>query len=235
VGVGPGDAELMTLKALRVLKACSVIAVPDSGRDGEGLAESIVKQALGKDLGQKEFLRLKLPMTKDVNELRKARKLAAKNIVKRLEDGTDVAFVTIGDPLFYSTFSPLVPYVKDACPKAVVSVVPGVMSVSATAAALLTPLSEASEKVAIIPATYGVEEVRDAIEEFDVVVLMKVNRSLDRILGLLDEFGLSDSAAFVSKASWPDEEVVRDVRKLRGETPGYFSMMVIRKKEGAEK
>ncbi|MEE8574160.1 MAG: precorrin-2 C(20)-methyltransferase [Thermodesulfobacteriota bacterium] len=239
VGVGPGDPELMTIKALKILKNAPVIAVPSSGKEGEGRAERIVREALGdEEFETKKIMRLRFPMTNKEVELEFARTEAAFKISRTLTDGADVAFVTLGDPLFYSTFSYMVPYLKESRPGLQIEICPGVTSASASASALGLSLAENSESVAIIPAVHGMDEVRDALSKFDTVVLMKVKSVVDEVLDLLEELKLTDSAAFVSRATWPDAEIATDVRTLRGTKPDYFSMMIIkgggRKKESTD-
>lgn len=230
VGVGPGDPELMTLKAFRVLKNSSVIAVPkssDSSSDGVSQALTIIKKEV--DIKGKELLELLFPMTKDKSVLRESRLKAASLIAERLKEGKDTSFITLGDPMLYSTFSYLVPYLKEIMPDSIVKVIPGVTSFSAAASATATPLAESGEKVIIIPAAYDIDEIRAVLKSFDTVILMKVNKAIDKIIGLINELGLQKSAFFVSRASWPEEEVVADINSLKGRKLDYFSMVIIKK------
>ncbi len=230
VGVGPGDPGLITFNAFRVLKAVPVIAMPDSGREGDSVALTVVRGALDEGLlDKKEILKLYLPMTKEAGSLRRARLDATRVIAECLKEGLDVAFITLGDPLFYSTFSYLVPLLKEILPEAGVATVSGVTSITAASASIGAPLTEADESVAVVPATYGMEEIRNALEHHDTVVLMKINKVLDGVLNLLGEMGLTGMAVYIGRASWPGEEIVRDVESLRGRKVDYFSMMIIRK------
>ena len=231
VGVGPGDPELMTLKALRVLKAAQVIAVPmssDTSSDGISQALVIVRKVM--ELGDKDILNLVFPMVKEKDALRRARELAASKVIERLNSGLDVAFVTLGDPMLYSTFSYLVPLVKNSAPGVEVRVVPGITSFSAAACALALPLAESSEKVIIIPAAYDISEIEECLEKpFDTVVLMKVNSIFDRLLDLLCSMGLDDKAFFVTRVGWPEQEVVTDLKSLKGRKLDYFSTVIVKK------
>ena len=230
VGVGPGDPGLITLNALKVLEAVPVIAMPDSGREGDSVALTVVRGALDKNiLDEKEILKLYLPMTKDAGSLRGARLDAAKVIAECLKEGLSVAFITLGDPFFYSTFSYLVPLLREVLPKARVETISGVTSITAASAVVGMPLAEADESVAVIPATYGMEEIRNALNHHDTVVLMKISKVLDGVLDLLGEMGLTGKAVYIKRASWPGEEIVREVESLRGSKVDYFSMMIIRK------
>lgn len=227
IGVGPGDPELMTLKAVRVIGAAGVLAVPRSEGGEESLALSIVKKAV--DLDGKEILELPFPMTRDAGALRESRRSAARLISERLNKGVDAAFVTLGDPLIYSTFSYLMPFIKEFSPESGIRVVPGIASFSASAAALPAALAETAERVIIIPAAYELERVREALGSAETIVLMKVNRAVDAIIDLLTEAGLLERSFFVSRAGWPEEELVTDLKKIRGSKPDYFSMIIVRR------
>ena len=172
VGVGPGDPELMTLKAVRVLEGARCVAVPKSKGDGESVAVEIVEKVVG--LEGKEVLELVLPMTRDSSKLERARREAAAEIGARLTEGKDVAFITLGDPLFYSTFSYLTGPVSEEVDGVVIKTVSGVSSLSAATAAMGTPLAEGGERVTVVPAIYEMSEARELIEAGGTVVFMKV-------------------------------------------------------------
>jgi precorrin-2/cobalt-factor-2 C20-methyltransferase len=227
VGVGPGDPELITIKAVNVLKASAVIAVPRSSDKGTSRALEIIKGML--DFKGKELLELPFPMTKDREELASSRRQAASLVAERLSKGQDVAFITLGDPLVFSTFSYLIPFVRELAPLSGIKAVPGVTSFSAAASLLSMPLAETDERVIIVPAAYELEKVSQALLSADTVVLMKVNRAIDAIIGLIEDAGLAGKSFFVSKAGWPEEEIVTDLMKIKGTKPDYFSMIIIRK------
>lgn len=230
VGVGPGDPELMTLKAVNVIKAADVIAVPRSkeGSNGAGSrALDIVRNGMGLD--GKELLDLYLPMTKERAALKASRGEAAAKVAERLEIGHDVAFITIGDPMIYSTFSYLVPLIKGLLAGVTVRVVPGVSSFSAAASVACRPIAETDEKVIIVPAAYDTGELKGWLKSFDTVVLMKVNRKIDDLVGLLIEEGVADNTFFASKVGMDGEEIVTDIKGLKGTSPDYFSMIIVKR------
>ena len=227
VGVGPGDPDLITLKAVNVLKSSAVIAVPRSSDKGSSRALDIIRGTVG--LEGKEILELPFPMTKDRAALDASRRQAASLVAERLAQGKDVAFITLGDPLVFSTFSYLMPFVKELSPRSLIKSVPGVTSFSAAASRLCAPLAETDERVIIVPAAYELDKVRQALLSAETIVLMKVNKAIDAITGLIIEAGLIENSIFVSRAGWPEEEVVTDLRTLKGTKPDYFSMIIIRK------
>jgi precorrin-2/cobalt-factor-2 C20-methyltransferase len=231
VGVGPGDPELLTLKALRVINSAGAIAVPIA-KEGTGATRSRAFKVIEQEaeLVGTEVLELYLPMTRDSDVLLSSRSEAAALVADRLSAGADVVFITIGDPMLYSTFSYLVPLVQASVPEADVQVIPGVSSINAAAAASSVPLAESGERVLVVPAAYSIEELRRWLDEFDTIVLMKIFRKIDELVELLIDSGRAESSVFVSKVGWPDEEVVMDIRNLpKKGRPDYFSMLIVRR------
>lgn len=227
IGVGPGDPELLTIKAANALKSIDIIAIPKSKEESDSIALSIVKETV--DIANKETIELMFPMTKDKEVLKKAREGAAAVIADKLKAGKSVACITIGDPLFYSTFSYLIPLVGKMAADAEIKIIPGVSSIMASAAAAVVPLVEADERLAVIPATYEQKKLREVLNDFDTVVLMKVNRVFDKILSLLREFGLKDKAVFVERCGGETQRVVRDLDSLKGERLDYLSVVIVKK------
>ncbi|OGP30538.1 MAG: precorrin-2 C(20)-methyltransferase [Deltaproteobacteria bacterium GWC2_42_11] len=228
VGIGPGDPELLTLKAIRVLKEVDIIAVPKSKTDGESIALDILKGVM--DLHGKEIIELTFPMKKNRDELAASWNNAKDEVLKQLDIGKDVAFITIGDPLLYSTFIYLMEALKNNGGSGIkIKIVPGISSVNAASASACIPLANSSERLAIIPATYEEDKLRQTLKDFDTVVLMKVNKVMDKVIPLLEELGLKKNAIFVSMAGWKEQEVVKDLDTLKGRELDYFSIMIIKK------
>ena len=224
VGIGPGDPELLTLKAARVIGAVPVVAVPVARPDGRSYALDIVAGMLRPD---QEILKLLFPMLKDADAKASYRRAAAESVLAVLRSGRDVAFLTEGDPLFHSTFIYLLAELPAGTP---LEVVPGISSVHAAAAQAQLPLVNAGQRLAILPVTFEDEAaLRETLRTFDTVVLLKFHRDLDRLLDLLDELGLTECAVIVERASHADGRVVRDVRSLRGAAIHYLSLMIVRK------
>lgn len=226
LGVGPGDPELITVKAFRKLQECPVIAYPKKLRGSKSYAHKIVEVYIRPE--EKEMLGLVFPMTKEADILRREWEKAAKSIVEKLEEGKDVAFVTEGDPLLYSTFIHLMNIVKEKHPEIKIQAVPGISSVNGAAARLGLPLADGDEQIAIVPANNDVEKMREAIEKHDTVVFIKVAKVLDLMLGLLRELGLEKNAQVVTKVT-SDEEIIWNLNELDGVELNYLSLMVVRK------
>jgi precorrin-2/cobalt-factor-2 C20-methyltransferase len=169
VGVGPGAPDLLTLRAERVLQTCPVICLP-ARASGTSYAGSIIAHMI--DHACQEILSVQFPMLRDPERARSARGHAANQVLERLYAGHDVAFVTEGDPLLYSTFGYLLETVQRHHPTIPIEIVPGVSSITAAAAAASLPLAAWDERIAIIPAAYALrmdEKVADDIGDTDAI------------------------------------------------------------------
>jgi len=226
VGVGPGDPELLTRKAERILREVPVICAPTANPADSSYALSIVEPFL--DRNRQEVIVQVFPMRKDQTGLEEFWEEAADEVAERVRQGSDVAFITIGDPFLYSTFLYLYRIFRERYPDIPVEVVPGISSVSAAAIAAGMPLGLASERIAIIPAAFE-EDLRRTLGEFDTVVLMKVSRVFDGIYALLQELGLERNGAFISRVGSPEEEVVFDLGSLVGRKLDYLSLLIVKK------
>jgi len=230
VGAGPGASDLLTLRAVNVLKSVQVLALPRSNDYGASTAWNIVKPAVGEVPGQERIF-LTFPMSKDPARLRPAWDAAFAKIGERLQSGLDVAFVTEGDPSVYSTFIYLQREAPARWPGLEIEVVPGVSSVTAVPARIGIPLADGQERIAIIPANYGVDDLARVLEDFDTTVIMKIGREMPNVLAALERTGLTNRAVFASRATMEDERVERDVRNVAGDYGDCFAMVVVARKE----
>ena len=226
VGVGPGDPELITLGALRVLQRVPVVCVPQSRTSRESYALGIVGGYL--DLQKQEVLKVTFP-TEDAEEAAAVWRAAADSIGERLQRGQDVAFITEGDPMLYSSFAYVLENVAQAFPQVPIEIIPGVSSVTAAAASAQVPLVTRGQRLAILPAVYGIDDLSKAIANYDTIVLMKVNRSLIQALAGLKESGLAGKGIYVRRATTDREEVVQDLHQLSKEDLDYFSLLIIKR------
>jgi precorrin-2/cobalt-factor-2 C20-methyltransferase len=229
VGVGPGDSELLTLKALRVLAAVPVIFVPQKEAESESLARAIITRQIPGAEGK--ITGLVFPMVRDETRLAPFWERAAETIWQRLESGQDCALVNVGDPLLYGTFIHILKIIQKKHPQAEVEVVPGVSSVNAASAAALFPLASRDQRIAIVSAERDAGFIRETLEKFDTVVFMKPGSILDQIIDIVEEMGLTGQCVYVQKCSTPEQEIVTDIRRLRGKKPDYFSMVIVRREK----
>ena len=228
VGVGPGDPELLTLKAARILQTVPVVYVPAARPGAPSFARSIVNEQV--DPARQEIVELVFAMRSDRHTQTDRWQENARLIADRLVRGADAAFVTEGDPMLYSTFGHIRSALSDELPAAPVVVVPGISSVLAAAAVAQVPLADGGERVAILPTSYEGDDLRATLDRFDTVVLLKVASCFDRTLDTLEALGLADSSIFVSRCGTESEQIVRDVRSLRGVPLDYFSLLIVRRK-----
>jgi precorrin-2/cobalt-factor-2 C20-methyltransferase len=231
IGVGPGDPELLTLKAVRILREVPCVCVPKGREEGSSLALSIVEKAInleGKDIIEAHFPMRKTKTAGLDSELDAKWNETAEKVMSRLVKGLDMAFITIGDPTIYSTFFYLYDRLIASNPDLDIEFVPGVSSINASAARAKISLSLADEKIAVLPANY-IENLRDALRNFDTVVLMKVHKAFKDVVKILDETGLAKNAIYISRAGMEDEKIFSDISKVKEEDLDYFSIMIIKK------
>ncbi len=230
VGVGPGASDLLTLRALKVLQTVPVIAIPRRSEFDPSVAWTIAQPVVG-SIPDQERLFLEFPMTKDSTRLKPAWETAFAKIGERLEKGLSVAFISEGDPFVYSTFIYLYNEAPLRWPGISIEVVPGLSSLTAISAVTGIPLADGQERVAILPATYGTEDLARYLEEFDTVVLMKVSSVMPQIVATLEKLGLSDKAVYVSKATMAQQKIVWDLPSIKNDHCDYFSMVVISRRQ----
>jgi precorrin-2/cobalt-factor-2 C20-methyltransferase len=230
VGVGPGAPDLITLRALSVLRRVPVLALPRSSDYGASKAWAILEPSLAEVAGQ-ERLFLTFPMSKEPERLRPAWDKAFAAIGERLAQNLDVAFATEGDPSLFSTFIYLAEEAPRRWPGIRVEVVPGVSSITAVPAVTGIPLADGQERIAIVPGTYGLDDLPRLLEMFDTVVLMKIGPEMPRIIRALEAARLLDRAVYVSKATMKEQRIVRDLRAAPSERGDCFAMVVVSRKE----
>ncbi|MFY9268712.1 MAG: precorrin-2 C(20)-methyltransferase, partial [Candidatus Manganitrophaceae bacterium] len=146
--------------------------------------------------------------------------------------GREVAFITEGDPFFYSTFVYLYDLMRQLHPEVTIEVIPGISSVMAASVRAGVPLAMADERVAVLPATYEDLFLKEALEWFDTVVFIKVSSVLPKLIALLDEMKLLDRAVMVERCGSAEERLVRDLTTLREERLNYLSLVIVRKGGG---
>jgi len=235
IGTGPGDPDLLTLKALKTLTACPVIAAPKATPGGRSTALAIVGQAI--DLDGKEIFELYFPMKKikagkaPEAEVSRAWQAAAARIIACLDQGLDVAFPTLGDPAIYSTGYYLYDTLLSLRPDIRVRFHAGIPAMSCCSAETRMPICLGNEMLAVVPATFSDERLRSTLEKFDTIVLMKVHRVLPRICRLLEETGLLSKAVLIERAGMEGERIIRDLSCIP-DNPHYFSTMIVRRNDG---
>ena len=235
VGVGPGDPELMTYKAVRILSEAKVWAVPTARENGLSSAQQIAGQMVPDN--SRTILSLCFPMKKVYlgqetdDQLLDAWRKSADEVIVHLDRGEDVAFPTLGDATLYSTAFYLLAMIQEQRPQTPVTVVPGITAMAACAASQSSPLALGDDVLAVVPAAFEDERLRGILINLDAVVLMKVHKRIDALIDLLEELELCDCAVLIERSGMPEERVFTDIREARGLKLHYFSTMVVRKKK----
>jgi precorrin-2/cobalt-factor-2 C20-methyltransferase len=226
VGLGPGDPKLLTIKAKEVLRKVNTIFVPISEKDKTSWAQSIVEAVIEEP---KEIIKLIFPMTKNKNVLLNYWQSAAYEIAKRINEGKEVAFVTIGDPFIYSTYNYLLKALREYLPNIHPETIPGVSSFSAAASKVGVPLVEGEGRLAILPAGEDLNRSKWIFDEFDTVVLMKIGSKLNKVVKFLDKLGYLKHSTLVSHVGCANEQVIEDLSNLEDKRAGYLSVIIVRK------
>lgn len=216
VGVGPGDPELMTLKAVRLIRENMIIAVPGADPK-ETVAYKIAVQAVP-ELAEKELLPIYMPMTHDPEELERNHTKGAKSLEEVLDHGKNIVFLTLGDPCVYSTFSYLQKRVeKDGYHTELVS---GITSFCAAAARLNIPLSEWNEQLHVVPAVHRLDST---LNESGNYILMKSGKKMNQVKEILAQSGRD--VLMVENCGMENEHIYRSVEEIPDDA-GYYSLII---------
>jgi precorrin-2/cobalt-factor-2 C20-methyltransferase len=233
VGVGPGDPQLLTLKAAKILESCQVWFVPSAFENGGSMALKIAEGAVkssGKKILSHRFPMKQIHRGQEVDqEVKTAWREATDTILSYLNSGQDVVFPTLGDPAIYSTGFYVCETLQESGQAVQIEIVPGVSAIGAASAVANLPLCLGDEKLVVIPATFENERIREMLQLCDVAVFMKVYKVMPRLVSLLEDLNLIDNAVLVERCSLGDQRVWTDVRKAVDVELHYFSTMVVRK------
>lgn len=218
VGVGPGDPSLMTYKAAQCIEQVPIVAVPSSGEN-----KQIALEIVAPYLTHQEIIHCYMPMTRNKEELARVHEACASQIQGYLDEGKDVAFLTLGDPTIYSTYIYIHKHIINRGYEAII--IPGVPSFCAVAAKLGSALCEEGEMLHIIPASY--EGTEAALDLKGNKVLMKTGKSLRKVFDLLKEKGLYEAAQMVSRCGMTEEKIYPTLACVQEES-SYFSIVVVK-------
>ena len=229
IGVGPGPRGLMPVAAVEVLARADVIYLPRA----RSADLSIARQCLeGIAIAEARLREVEFTMDPDRDVLREHYSALADEIAVELEAGKNVAYLTLGDSMTYSTYGYTLAALKDRLPSLPAKTFPGVTSFAAAAAAMEWPLGEGKERVLILPCPDDAQALREDIESHDVVVLMKIGKRLPMVLQVLRDMGISTHCALAARIGLPGETLRGDVGTLPDDAAlGYLSTMLIRRTE----
>ena len=225
VGVGPGDPELITLKAARLIQQADVISYIGNAA-GDSQARDIALQVLAEVKAGQIELPVVMPMFEDRSAANLAYDQAAVDIKAAIDSGKQVVFLCEGDPLFFGSFAYLLERLQDSVST---EVVPGISSVHAAASALQLPLTMLKESFAVVSGRHNSEFLMQTLTQYDSVVIMKAGRSREKILAALKQTKRSHEAKYLEYISREQQHIETDVSILEGEAGPYFSLFVVTK------
>jgi precorrin-2/cobalt-factor-2 C20-methyltransferase len=219
LGIGPGDPELVTVKALRILEASPVLAYP-APETGESLARGIVATHLN---GHHHEIAIRMPMVQSRFPAQDVYDRAADEVGGHLDAGRDVAVLCEGDPFFYGSFMYLFGRLSE---KYSVEVIPGVSSLTACAATLGAPLAARNDVLIVVPATLTHEELCRRLEAVDAMAIIKVGRHFSKVREVLETLGLMTHARYIEHATMSTQRILPLDAVSPDQVP-YFSMVLV--------
>lgn len=225
VGVGPGDPELITLKAVRLIQQADVISYL-CNQDGRSQAKHIARLALAEASSQEE-IPIVMPMQEDRTIANQRYNQGASDIQTAINAGKSVVFLCEGDPLFFGSFAYLLERLQDSCR---CEVIPGISSVHAAASVLQAPLTMQKESFAVISGRHNDDTLDKTLRLHDSVVIMKAGLSRQRILQALKRTQRTTDASYLEYIGRDQQVIVADVNQLDDNTGPYFSLFVITRK-----
>jgi precorrin-2/cobalt-factor-2 C20-methyltransferase len=233
IGVGPGDPELLTVKAVKAIHNADVIMCPASNENRPSIALSVVSSLIDKSKNQ-EIIRLIFPMTKDKEVLEATWKKNAKIMAEKVLSGKNVVYLTVGDPYLYSTWMYMHKEIETNHPTMKISAIPGIVSIFTFASKVGVSIAEGAEKVSIIPSCYDLSTVKEIAKNSETMIFLKDGRYFDQVIDLLKDAGFPDNSLFAIGQDLGTENEI--IRKLTlGEvnddtlTTKYFSILVVKR------
>ena len=233
IGVGPGDPELLTVKAVKAIQDADIIMCPASKEDRPSIALSVVDSLIDKSKNQ-EIVKLIFPMTKDKDVLEETWRRNAKIMAETVQSGKNVVYLTVGDPFLYSTWIYMHKDLTEKYPEMNISVIPGIVSMFTFASKVGVSIAEGAEKVAIIPSCYDLSSVKEIAKNSESMIFLKDGRYFDQVIDVLKESGFPDNSIFaIGQDLGTEHEIIR--KMTLGEvnddtlTTKYFSILVVKR------
>jgi precorrin-2/cobalt-factor-2 C20-methyltransferase len=234
IGCGPGDPELLTLKAVNLIKDAEVIFVPTSKPDKGSIALSIVQKYIDRKTIIKNLI---FPMIKDRDSLQKYWKLNADEIAKVVREGKKTLYLTVGDPSLYSTWIYIHREIKRNHLDIDVEIIPGITSIFAFAAEAKISLVEGDENLSIVPACYDLNKVKNTVKSADTIVFLKDGRYFDSVIEMLSDVGFKDNSQIAIAQYVSTNENILEIKRLKDikgkkqPSQKYFSIMVVKRND----
>lgn len=225
IGVGPGDPELLTVKAINAIKISEVIIAPKTEKKSDSLALQIATPYLRADV---QIVYQTFPMVKDFETSPEIFESNVSEIISYLNAGKNVGFLTLGDPMFFSTYIYIFKLLKKSAVQ--IETVAGVPAFLAIAAKLGYPVAYGNEMLSIIPATADAAKISAALKNSDDAVIMKVYKNFGEVAEILNAENLSENAVLVSRCGLENEKIISDIDACKNEKLNYLSTILTRRK-----
>ncbi len=226
IGVGPGDPDFITLKAVKILSRVDMVFAASSAKNSHSQAAEIVKPHLKASV---PIQILPFPMTRSRQTMEAAWQDNAETVIQELEQGKNVAFITLGDCMTYSTYGYLLRSIRKLAPHIEICSIPGITSYQAAAARINTPLVEGEESMTLLSGIMGGDKFREIRDRTDNVVFLKAYKNAGDIVTALDEAGMAEKSVGVVKCGLEGEQIVRNVNVFQEEKPEYWTLIIAKK------
>ncbi len=237
VGCGPGDPELLTVRAMNLIKDAEIIFAPTAREGKPSIALSAIERYINRSTKTNSLV---FPMIKDKESLKDYWKRNAEEIANVVRSGKKVVYLTVGDPALYSTWIYIHRELKSSHKDIEIEIIPGVASMFAIAAKAKMSLAEGEETIAIVPACYDMERVRLTANACDTIIFLKDGRYFDNVIDTLYEVGFPHDATIAIAQDVSEEGEILQMKKLsdlqgkKGPTNKYFSIMVAKKNASSD-
>ncbi len=224
VGVGFGTTDLLTKKAIDVLNAVDAIFYPFGLKSSKSRALQIID---GLKIDPKKHRMIQLRMTQDRAKMEPAYDQAVDEIAQMILAGSSAAYITEGDPLFYSTFTVVYEKMKGRYPQVPIKIIPGISCLHAAASAIGLPIAHLSESVAILPGPTVQNRLRPLSDSFHTILIMKVDTVIDSLIEEIRTLPAGWHGVYIENVASPSQVIVYDLESLKGKTVSYFSVVLL--------
>ncbi|WP_035235609.1 precorrin-2 C(20)-methyltransferase [Desulfobacter vibrioformis] len=226
IGVGPGDPDFITLKAVNILSQVDMVFAASSKKNSHSLAAKIAKPHLKASV---PIQMLPFPMTRDKSVMEAAWQDNARTVIKVLEQGKNAAFITLGDCMTYSTYGYVLKHIQKLAPHIKIRSIPGITSYQAAAARINTPLVEGEESMLLVSGVTGGDKFRQISDHADNVVFLKAYKNAADIAKALDEAGMADKSVGIVKCGLEGEQIIRNMNVFQEKKPDYWTLIISKK------
>lgn len=224
IGVGPGDPDLLTVKAVEQFKTLDILLVPESKKNAKSEAHQIASKFLPENL---EVIGRHFPMILDKEAMLASVREIALEVIEWVKSGKTVGFVTLGDPMLYSTYIYLLKFISEGVS---VETIPGISSYTAIASGMNRPLVEGDDPLIVYPCTADMDELRTVLETHNAIVLMKVYKSFETVVGMMKDLDLIKHSVAISNYGKPEQIIHEDLLSTDPNEVSYFTTILINKR-----